>query len=276
MNMSNGVADILANFFARALRSLNLSHGDSLAFLQSNAALTRTLAGTGIGSGALATDWQALTVAHATVTAQVHQALDRHRDLTAQITFGGELAHLVTQTLKLIIGQVLDLLGDWNPSSLTNQTGTWTPDAINGGETNVGVLVAGDVDTGNTSHSNAPSLTLTLLMTRVGADNPHDAVSLDDLAVAADAPYRCENFHDGSFGSFLLRSENNSGPRQVVGREFHSDLVTGKNPDVMHAHLPRDVTQHHVAILEFHSEGGIGQVLDDLALHLDGIVFRHY
>jgi hypothetical protein len=35
-------------------------------------------------------------------------------------------------------------------------------------------------------------------MTRVRADHTHDAVPLDDFAVAADAPDGCKNFHDDS------------------------------------------------------------------------------
>jgi hypothetical protein len=37
--------------------------------------------------------------------------------------------------------------------------------------------------------------TLALLVARVRADHPHDAVAADDLAVAADFLDRCEYFH---------------------------------------------------------------------------------
>jgi hypothetical protein len=49
--------------------------------------LCRTLAGTGIGVGALTTNRQATAMAQTAVAAQVHQALDVHRDFAAQIAF---------------------------------------------------------------------------------------------------------------------------------------------------------------------------------------------
>src|SRR3546814_14700296 len=41
----------------------------------------RTLAGPGIGTRALTTQWQAAAMAQAEVTAQIHQPLDRHSHL---------------------------------------------------------------------------------------------------------------------------------------------------------------------------------------------------
>src|SRR5512141_742268 len=35
----------------------------------------------------------------------------------------------------------------------------------------------------------------------------------------------------------LFRAEHNPCPRQVVGRQLHGDLVTRKDPDVVHPHL---------------------------------------
>jgi hypothetical protein len=49
--------------------------------------LCRTLAGTGIGVGPLTTHRQATTMAQTAVAAQVHQTLDVHRILAAQIAF---------------------------------------------------------------------------------------------------------------------------------------------------------------------------------------------
>src|SRR3989449_4172206 len=46
--------------------------------------LARALAGTSVSARALAAHRQPLSMAHAAVAAQVHQPLDRHRDLAAQ------------------------------------------------------------------------------------------------------------------------------------------------------------------------------------------------
>src|SRR5207248_10203566 len=53
-------------------------------FLAGNC-LGGTLAGAGVGMGALATDRQALAMAQTAITAEIHQALDVHRHLAAQI-----------------------------------------------------------------------------------------------------------------------------------------------------------------------------------------------
>src|SRR6476620_6534655 len=48
--------------------------------------LGRTLAGAGIGVGALATNRQTLAVTQATVVTEVHEPLDVHRHVTAEVT----------------------------------------------------------------------------------------------------------------------------------------------------------------------------------------------
>src|SRR3546814_5969783 len=72
----------------------------------------------------------------------------------------------------------------------------------------------------------------------------------------------------------LFRSEDNSGTRQVIGRELHCDLVTRQNPDVMHTHLARDVAQNYMAIFQLDAKSCVGKVLKNLTLHLYDVVFR--
>src|SRR5574337_46113 len=90
---------------------------------------------------------------------------------------------------------------------------------------------------------------LTLLVPRIGADHTHHALAADDLAVAANFLDRSRNLH------FILRKplyraldsarpEHDARPRQIVGRQFHRHLVARQDADVVHAHLPRDMTQH--------------------------------
>src|ERR1700761_2203013 len=56
-------------------------------FLLAGDGLGRPLAGAGVGVGALTADRQALAVAKAAIAAQVHQALDVHGYVAAQIAF---------------------------------------------------------------------------------------------------------------------------------------------------------------------------------------------
>lgn len=43
----------------------------------------------------------------------------------------------------------------------------------------------------------------------------------------------------------------------------------------MHAHLPGYMTQYNMAIFQFHPEIGIGQILENLTLHLDDVFLAH-
>src|SRR3546814_16983618 len=70
--------------------------------------LARTLAGTGIGPGALAAQRQAATMAQAAVAGQVHQALDGHADLAAEVAFDHVLADFGALALDFRHGQVAD------------------------------------------------------------------------------------------------------------------------------------------------------------------------
>src|SRR5574343_1383085 len=78
-------------------------------FLQCGCALARTLAGTGIGAGALTTHRQTTTVTETTVATDVHQSLDVHGGFTAQVTFDGELTNLVADFFQIAVRQILDL-----------------------------------------------------------------------------------------------------------------------------------------------------------------------
>src|SRR5918997_4520473 len=53
---------------------------------------------------------------------------------------------------------------------------------------------------------------------------------------------------------------------EVVGRDLHSHPVAGQDPDAEPPHLPRDVTENLVAVVELHPEHGVRERLDDLAL----------
>src|SRR5262245_52785708 len=67
----------------------------------------------------------------------------------------------------------------------------------------------------------------------------------------------------------LLQSERDPPARQVVRRELDLHPVAGKDADVVLAHLPRDLREHIVPVLELYPEHRAGERLDDLAFDLD-------
>jgi len=75
--------------------------------------------------------------------------------------------------------------------------------------------------------------------------------------------------------SALLGSEHNPCPTQIVGRHLNRYLVSWQDSDVVHPHLAGDVSEHHMTIFQFDPESGIGEVFNNLSLHLDDIVLCH-
>src|SRR6266498_4128091 len=59
--------------------------------------LARALARARVGARALAAYRQSLAMANAAIAAEVHQPLDAHRHLAAQVALDGELLHLLAQ-----------------------------------------------------------------------------------------------------------------------------------------------------------------------------------
>jgi len=62
----------------------------------------------------------------------------------------------------------------------------------------------------------------------------------------------------GSAGGLLV-TVGDAPAGEIVGSEFDLDLVTGKDADVVHAHLAGDMGKDFVTVFEFHSEHRIGQ-----------------
>src|SRR5271167_748118 len=74
-------------------------------------------------------------------------------------------------------------------------------------------------------------------------------------------------------GTLLLVPVNDATAAQVVRAELHNHTVIGEDPDVVHPHLPADVSEYLVPVVQLHPEEGIRQRLDHCALDLDGAVF---
>src|SRR5690606_7602952 len=197
--------------------------------------LTRALAGTRVGLGALTADRKATAMTQAAVATQVHQTLDFHVDFAAQVTLGEDLGDFATQLLDLLVGEYLDLCRRIVTGSCADALRGGATNTVDVGQRDNSVLVIRNVDACNTGHSvklqltairapeakkraqdvsavtknNQPGSTLAaghitrdshsalaLLVTRLrAADHSHDAVATDDLAVAAQLLHRCTNFH---------------------------------------------------------------------------------
>src|SRR4051794_26130099 len=94
---------------------------------------------------------------------------------------------------------------------------------------------------------------LPLLVARVHADDLHTPVAADHLALLTDSLDAGTNLHCVP----LLVPVGDPTPCEVVRRELHLHAIPGQDADVVHPHLPRDVSQHLVAVLELDSEHGV-------------------
>jgi hypothetical protein len=149
-------------------------------------------------------------MAQAAIAAKIHQTLDVHGGLTAQVAFDSELGHDLTYALPLSLRQILDFRSLGNASRFANLAGRGPANAINGGQRNNRVLMIRDINPSNTSHSQSPKCrtknyntsthvqvdpdsnlptiahsSLALLMPRIITDHAHNALAAYNLALAA-------------------------------------------------------------------------------------------
>src|SRR5262249_45392544 len=68
----------------------------------------------------------------------------------------------------------------------------------------------------------------------------------------------------------LFVAINDAAPRQVIGRELHQNLVPRQDADEVFPHLPRDVRQNHVLVLELDPKHGVRESLDHGTNDLNG------
>src|SRR6266550_225350 len=115
-------------------------------------------------------------------------------------------------------------------------------------------------------------LPLPLLVAGVRADHHDPPVTADRLALLAHLLDRRSDLHRRS--SSLAVPVDDPPPLQIVRRELHQHPISREDPDVIHPHLPRDVGQYLVPVVELHPEHGVGQRLDDRSLNLDRILLR--
>src|SRR6185437_13349327 len=180
--------------------------------------------------------------------------------------------------------------------SVISVPASWLPDPARiarsgecGGSSPTRYKTSGKVAGG---HRTASCLPLALLVPGVRADHHDAAVATDDPALAADLLDARLDLHgellpDGGVGRCpptrapglgvtprpLLVPVNDATAAQIVGTELNDHPVIRQDTDVVHPHLPADVGEYLVPIVQLHSEEGVGQRLDHRAFDLDGAVF---
>src|SRR3990172_1263895 len=108
-------------------------------------------------------------------------------------------------------------------------------------------------------------LVITLSQSSVGA-----GLALPDQGAASGAP-TSGRIQD----SPLLETIRDPAPRQIIRRQLNRDLVPRQNFNKMHPHLPRNMSQDTVTVLEFNSKHGIGQGLHNGPLDLNDVFLGH-
>src|SRR5881628_2468338 len=118
---------------------------------------------------------------------------------------------------------------------------------------------------------------LSRLVPRVLADDPRHALTLDDLAMLAAHLDRRPYFHRSFVLAIsLLEPIRDPATGEVVRRQLELHTVAGQDANEVHPHLPADVREHLVPVLELDPEHRVGQRLDHHPLDLDRVFFRHH
>jgi len=234
--------------------------------------LPLALAGAGVRVRALTTDRETLTVADATVTADVHQALDVETDVLAKVAFhrffGGDY---LANTANFVFREVANLGTVFNLCPVENAMGLGAANPIDVGQSDFNALLDRQIDSSDTCH--AVSLALTLLVLGVlFADNSDDAFTPDYLAVLAQLLNRGPYFHGLPLGC-LLESVDDATTGQIVGGNLDQYPVTRQNANEVLSHLPTDVGQHLVLVLKLDTEDRVGQGLYHCGFELNGFFF---
>src|SRR5262245_5472180 len=117
------------------------------------------------------------------------------------------------------------------------------------------------------------SSALPLLVARVRADDADRAVTADHLALLAHLLDARTYLHPALTGTLCsLVPVGDATAPEVVRGELDLHPVAGEDPDVVHPHLPGDVCEHLVPVLELDTEHRVGQRLDHRSLHEDRVV----
>src|ERR1700674_286084 len=241
----------------------------TLGLLLAGDGLPRTLATARVRARALPAYRQPTPVAHAPIAPDVHQPLDRARDLAAQVALDLEiLLDLLAKFLDVVVGEVLHPRVRVDAGRLQQTLGRGPSDAEDVGQRDFDPLFARQVDACNACHMLL--LPLSLFVLGILADHPRASPPLDDLAFVADLLDARSYFHP----FILFVSIRDAALAQVVGRQFHQDPVPWQDPDEVHPDLARHARQHFVSVAQLDSEERVRKRLHHDALHLDRLFLR--
>src|ERR1700744_3092086 len=122
-------------------------------FLLAGDRFGRAFAGAGVGVSTLTADRQALTVTQAAIATQVHQTLDVHRHIAAQIALNQIVAVDDFADLDGFgFRQIANATGRIDAQLRDDLLGSVQPDSMNVGESNLDSLLGRDVNAGDTCH----------------------------------------------------------------------------------------------------------------------------
>jgi hypothetical protein len=234
----------------------------------------------------------------AAVAADLIESLNVKSNLTAKITlYGVRGFDYLTELSNLSLGEILRTGIRIDTGLFENVTRTLYADTVDIGQGELNALVVRNINTSYTSHVISPflftgpllrsnffaffpkesGLALSLLVLGIFANNHHVAFSLDDFALFANLLDGRLNFH--CFIPFLFRlffSPSDTSLGEVISRNLNGYGIAGKNFDIVHAKLARNVCGHDKPIGQLYLEGGVGKCFNNnTVFKFNQIVFCH-
>jgi hypothetical protein len=175
-----------------------------LAFLATTHCSTRTTARPRVRARSLPTRRHASPVPKTAVTADVHEALDVHRDFATQVALDPHLfVDDLANPIDLIIRQITHARVRIDIRALEQLLARMQPDAKDIRQRRLNPLIARKIDSCNSRHVTSPlsprergRLTLTLLVPWIDANHPNYALASDDFAILATTSHRSSHFHN--------------------------------------------------------------------------------
>src|SRR5262245_3728207 len=138
----------------------------------------------GVGVGPLSADRETAAMADAAIGADVHQALDVHRDVAAQVTFDLELAlDDLADPVHFVVGPRLHPLARIDVGLEQHAPPRRPPEPVDVRDRDFPTLLPRQIHARHSRHMPSPCLPLSGLVPRILADDPRHALTLDDLAV---------------------------------------------------------------------------------------------
>src|SRR5690606_29243834 len=145
------------------------------------------------------------TMAQAAVAAQVHQALDRHAHLAAEVALDHEPADLGAQALDFRLGQVHDAGRRVDAGRIAHLAGTGTANAVDALQSDPDMLLGGQVDASNTRHYAVSKLVDWPDTVKFGAHPAECTRNFNRISGSQEGPVPMPGYHDIASAPVLPR-----------------------------------------------------------------------